>query len=96
MSTIETYKQEIEAELDLTREKLVELKTKIRGFSDVERLDSLEKLEGLEKMASDLRTKIKELNVEMEDSLEQIKGDINSSKKTIDEAFEKLNSAMVI
>jgi chromosome segregation ATPase len=96
MSTIETYKQEIEAELDLTRKKLVELKTKIRSFSDVERLDSLEKVEGLEQMANDLRTKIKELNVEMEDSLEQIKGDINSSKKTIDEAFEKLNSAMVI
>lgn len=96
MNTKDAYKQKIEAELDFTREKLVELKTKIRGFSDVERLDSLEKLEGLEKMASDLRSKIKELNVEMEDSLEQIKSDINSSKKTIDEAFEKLNSAMVI
>lgn len=96
MRTIETYKQEIEAELDIMRRKLVELKTKIRGFSDVKCLDSLEKLERLEKMASDLKTKIKELNVEMEDSLEQIKDDINSSKKTINEAFERLNRSLVI
>ncbi len=45
MSTIETYKQEIETELDFAREKLVELKAKIRGFSDVERLDSIEEVE---------------------------------------------------
>ena len=95
MSTIEIYKQEIETELDHAREKLVELKTKIRGYSDVERLNSLEEVEGIEKMASDLRAKIKELNFEMEDSWEQIKGDIDSSKKTIDEAFERLNRSLV-
>lgn len=95
MNTIETYKQEIGAELDLTREKLVKLKMKIRGFSDVERLNSLQEVEGLEKMANDLRTKIKELTIEMEDSFEQIKGDIDSSKKTIDEAFQRLNRSLV-
>lgn len=41
MSTIETYKEEIETELDLVREKMIELKTKIRGLSDVERLESM-------------------------------------------------------
>ncbi len=96
MSTIEKYKQEIENELDHTREKLVELKAKIRGFSDVERLESIEEVEGLEKMASDMRAKIKELNVEMEDSWEQIKGDIDSSRNKIDEAFARLNRSLVI
>ncbi len=95
MNIIEKYKQEIEAELDLAREKLVELKMKIRGFSDVERLNSLEEVEGLEKMIIDMRTKLKELTVEMEDSWKQIKGDIDSSKKTIDEAFERLNRSLV-
>ena len=95
MSTIETYKQEIEAELDLTREKLVELKTKIRGLSDAKRLESIEEVEGLEEMARDMRSKIKELSEEMEDSWAQIKGDIDSSKSTIDEAFARLNRAMV-
>ena len=95
MSTIETYKQEIETELDLIREKLVELKAKIRGFSDVERLDSIEEVEGLEKMASDMRTKLKQLNEEMEDSWEQIKGDIDSSKDTINDAFGRLNRGLV-
>ncbi len=95
MSTIETYKQEIETELDLAREKLVELKTKIRGLSDAERLESIEEVEGLEEMANDMRTKIKELNEEMEDSWEQIKGDIESSRNTINEAFERLNRSLV-
>ena len=95
MSTIETYKQEIETELDLAREKLVELKEKIRGFSDVERLESIEEIEDLEKMASDMRTKTKELDKAMKDSWDQIKGDIDSSRKTIDESFASLNRSLV-
>ena len=95
MSTIETYTEEIEAALDLAREKLVELKAKIRGFSDVERIESLEEVEGLEKIASDIRTKIKELDKDVKDSWEQIKGDIDSSQNKIDEAFARLNRAMV-
>lgn len=95
MSTIETYKQEIETELDLIREKLVALKTKIRGFSDVERLNSIEEAEELDKIASDMRTKIKELGEEMEDSWEQIKGDIDSSQNRINETFARLNRALV-
>jgi chromosome segregation ATPase len=96
MNTIETYKQEIESELDLAREKLVELKEKIRSFSDVERLDSVEEVEELEKIASDMRTKITELNEDMEDSWEQIKGDIDSSRNKINEAFGRLNRSLVI
>ncbi|MDO9265650.1 MAG: hypothetical protein Q7U00_01070 [Sulfurimonas sp.] len=95
MSTIETYTQEIEAALDLAREKLVELKAKIRGFSDLERLNSVDEVEGLEKIASDIRTKIKELDKDVKDSWEQIKGDIDSSQNKIDEAFARLNRAMV-
>lgn len=95
MSTIETYKQEIETELDLAREKLVELKVKIRGFSDVERIQSFEKIEELEKMSSDMRTKIRELNVDMEDSWEQIKGDIDGSRSKINDAFAMLNRSLV-
>ena len=95
MSTIETYKQEIETELDHAREKLDVLKAKIRGFSDVERIQSFKDIEELEKMASDMKTKIKELNVDMEDSWDQIKGDIDSSRNKIDEAFERLNRALV-
>lgn len=95
MSTIETYKQEIETELDLAREKIVELKEKIRGFSDVERIQSLEDIEELEKIASDMRAKIKELNADMEDSWGQIKGDIDSSRNTINEAFARLNRSLV-
>lgn len=95
MSTIKTYKEKIETQLDFALEKLVELKAKIRGFSDVERIESIEEVEELEKMASDLRSKIKKLNVEMEASLEQIKGDIDSSRNTIDEAFARLNRSLV-
>lgn len=95
MSIIETYKEQIEAELDLAQEKLVELKTKIRGFSDAERLDSIEEAEGLEKIASDMRTKMKKLSEEMEDSWEQIKGDIDSSSDTINDAFARLNRSLV-
>lgn len=95
MNTIETYKQEIETELDHAREKLDALKAKIRGFSDVERIQSFKDIEELEKMVSDMKTQIRELNVEMDDSWNQIKGDIDSSRKTIDDAFAKLDRALV-
>ena len=95
MSTIETYKQEIEAQLDNAREKLGALKATIRGFSDVERIQSFKDVEALEKMANDMKTKIKELTVEMDASWGQIKGDIDSSRKTIDEAFASLDRALV-
>jgi len=95
MNTIEKYKLEIETELDHVREKLVELKSKIRGFSDAERLDSIQEVEELEQIADEMRIKLKELNVEMEDSFEQIKGDIDSSRSTIDEAFARLNRSLV-
>ena len=95
MSTIEAYKQEIETELDIARKKLVELKEKIRGFSDIERISSFKNVEDLEKMASDLKAKIQELNDDMEDSWEQIKGDIDSSRKKIDEAFARLDRSIV-
>jgi len=95
MSTIEAYKQEIETELDIARKKLVELKEKIRGFSDIERISSFKNVEDLEKMASDLKAKIQELNEDMEDSWEQIKGDIDSSRKKIDEAFSRLDRSLV-
>jgi chromosome segregation ATPase len=95
MSTIETYKQEIETELDLAREKLIELKEKIRSFSDIERFDSLEEVEALEKLADEMKSKLKELNKEMGDSWEQIKSDIESSRNRIDEAFARLNRSLV-
>lgn len=96
MSIIETYIQEIETELDLARGKIVELKVKIRALSDAERLDSLEEVEELEKITSDMRTKMKELTIEMEDSWEQIKGDIDSSRNKINESFALLNRSLVI
>ncbi|MFT7003572.1 MAG: flagellar basal body-associated protein FliL [Sulfurimonas sp.] len=95
MSIIETYKQEIEAELDLAREKLVELRTNIRGLSDAKRLESIEEVEGLEQIASDMKSKLNELSIEMEDSWGQIKGDIHNSKKTINDAFARLNRSLV-
>lgn len=95
MSIIETYKEEIEAELGHTRGKLAELKTKIRDLSDVERLNDIEEVEELEKMAEDIRAKIKDLSEEMEDSWEQIKGDIDNSRNTINEAFARLNRSLV-
>jgi chromosome segregation ATPase len=95
MSTLETYKQEIETELDSARTKLVELKAKIRGFSDVERIQSFKDVEELEKMASEMRTKIRDLNEDMEGSLDQIKGDIDNSRNKINKAFERLNRSLV-
>lgn len=95
MNTIEIYKQEIEAELDLAREKLDELKAKIRSFSDVERIESLEDIEELEKIASEMRTKIQDFNESMEDSWVQIKGDIDSSRNKINDAFARLNRSLV-
>lgn len=94
MSTIETYKQEIEKELNLALEKLVELKTKIRSLSDVERLDFIKDVESLETMANEMRARVKEINVEMENSWEQIKGDVDSSLITINEGFERLNRSL--
>lgn len=95
MSTIETYKQEIEKELNLALEKLVELKTKIRTLSDTERLDFIKDVESLETMANEMRARVKEINIEMENSWEQIKGDVNSSLITINESFERLNRSLV-
>ncbi|MDD2888127.1 MAG: hypothetical protein PHY66_10020 [Aliarcobacter sp.] len=95
MSTIETYKQEIEKELNLALEKLVELKTKIRTLSDTERLDFIKDVESLETMANEMRARVKEINIEMENSWEQIKGDVNSSLITINEGFERLNRSLV-
>ncbi|MDD2896161.1 MAG: hypothetical protein PHG81_09080 [Aliarcobacter sp.] len=95
MSTIETYKQEIEKELDLALEKLVELKTKIRSLSDVERLDFIKDVESLETMANEMMDRVKEINVEMENSWEQIKGDVDSSLIKINEGFERLNRSLV-
>ena len=94
MSTIETYKQEIEKELNLALEKLVELKTKIRTLSDTERLEFIKDVESLETMANEMRARVKEINIEMENSWEQIKGDVNSSLITINEGFERLNRAL--
>jgi hypothetical protein len=95
MSTIETYKQEIEKELSLALEKLVELKTKIRSLSDVERLDFIKDVESLETMANEMRARVKEINIEMENSWEQIKGDVDSSLMEINEGFERLNRSLV-
>lgn len=75
--------------------KLVELKTKIRALSDVKRLESIDEVEALENMVDEMKTKVKELNKEMEDSWDQIKGDIDSSQKKINEAFGKLNRSLV-
>jgi hypothetical protein len=80
MNTIEIYKQEIEAELELAREKLVALKTKIRSLSDTKRLEVMKDVEGLEQISNDMKNKLKELNIEMKDSWEQIKNDIDSSR----------------
>lgn len=95
MSTIETYKQEIEKELNLALEKLVELKTKIRTLSDTERLDFIKDVESLETMANEMRARVKEINIEMENSWEQIKGDVNNSLIIINEGFERLNRSLV-
>ncbi len=95
MNTIEMYKQEIETELDHALEKLDELKAKIRGFSDVERIQSFKDVEELENIASDIRIKISELTVDMEDAWDQIKSDIDSSRHKINDTFVKLNKALV-
>lgn len=95
MITIKIYKQEIEAQIDIVREKLVALKTKIRDLSDVKRLEVIEEVEDLEQMSSKMKIKLKELNVEMEDSWEQIKNDIDGSKNRINDAFANLNRSLV-
>ena len=95
MITIKIYKQEIEAEIDLVREKLVALKTKIRDLSDMKRLEIIEEVKDLEQMSSKMKIKLKELNVEMEDSWEQIKNDIDDSKNRINDAFANLNRSLV-
>lgn len=95
MTTIEIFKQEIENELDQIKQTLEELKLRIRNLSDVERVDSVQDIEELEKVASDMRVKIMKLNDDMEDSLDQIKNDVNSSRNIIKEAFARLNRALV-
>lgn len=95
MITIEIYKQEIETELDLAREKLIALKSKIRSLSDTKRLEVMKDIEGLEQMSNDMKTKLKELNVEMKDSWEQIKNDIDSSRSKINDTFARLNRSLV-
>lgn len=95
MNTLEIYKQEIETELDHALEKLDELKAKIRGLSDVERIQSFEDVEELENIASDMRIKISELSVDMEDAWDQIKSDIDNSRNKINEAFVRLNKSLV-
>jgi hypothetical protein len=95
MNTIEIYKQEIEAELELAREKLVALKTKIRSLSDTKRLEVMKDVEGLEQISNDMKNKLKELNIEMKDSWEQIKNDIDSSRNKINDTLARLNRSLV-
>lgn len=95
MTTIAIYKQEIENELNQVRDTLEAFKGRIRQLSDVGRVDTIQDVEELEKMASDIRTKVMQLNDEMEDSWEQIKNDVDSSRDTIKEAFARLNRALV-
>ena len=95
MTTIAIYKQEIENELDKVREILEEFKGRIEDLSDVERIDTIQDVEELEKMASDIRAKVIKINDEMEYSWEQIKNDVDSSIDTIKEAFARLNRALV-
>jgi len=53
-------------------------------------------IEELEQIASDMRTKIAELNEDLGDFWEQIKDDIDSSRNKINEAFGRLNRSLVI
>ena len=60
-----------------------------------EQRDIEARIEELEKIASEMRTKIQDFNESMEDSWVQIKGDIDSSRNKINDAFARLNRSLV-
>jgi len=94
MNIIEIYTGEIEVELNLVHTKLAELKAKVRGLSDTERLNSFENVQELEDIANDMVSKVKELQKDMEDSWKQIQDDVQSSHNTVDDAFARLNRSL--
>jgi len=94
MNIIEIYTGEIEVELNLVHTKLAELKAKVEGLSDTERLNSFENVQELEDIANDMVSKVKELQKDMEDSWKQIQDDVQSSHDTVDDAFARLNRSL--
>ena len=79
----EAYKQKMEAELDLAKAKLAELKAQADNSAADARIKHAEQFDKLEQEVDALKDKMKELGASNEDSWELVKGTLESSWNAI-------------
>lgn len=73
MSTKESYKKKVEAELDLAHAKLAQLKAEAKISSADAAIKFNKEIEDLEKKVGDTKLKLKELNEASDDVWENVK-----------------------
>lgn len=79
MSTKEAYKQKIEAELELAKAKLAELKAQANSSAADARIKYAEQLDELEQKIDATKAKLRELDEASEDTWERLKEGVESS-----------------
>jgi len=79
MSTKEAYKQKMEAELDLAKAKLAELKARADSSAADARIQYAEQFNVLEQKVEATKAKLKELSDASEDGWERLKDGVEAS-----------------
>jgi benzoyl-CoA reductase/2-hydroxyglutaryl-CoA dehydratase subunit BcrC/BadD/HgdB len=79
MSTKEAYKQKIEAEVDLAKAKLAELKAQAASSAADARIEYAEQCDELEQKVNEMQAKLSELIEASEDTWLHLKGSIENS-----------------
>jgi predicted phage gp36 major capsid-like protein len=79
MSTKEAYKQKIEAELDLAKAKLAELKAQADSAAADARIKYAEQFDELEQKVNATKAKLRELGEASEETWERLKDGVEAS-----------------
>jgi hypothetical protein len=82
MSMKEAYKQKIEAGLDLSQAKMLEIKARVKNLNADARIEAEKQAEHLEKLLDATKVKIKELNESSDDSWEKFKDGVENAWNT--------------
>jgi hypothetical protein len=86
MSTKEAYKQKVEAELELGRAKLAELKAQAKGFTADARIKYDKQVAELEQKLDVAKAKMKDVGEASEDAWEQLKDGMESARDALSAA----------
>lgn len=89
MNTKDVYKQKMEAELELAKAKLAELKAQADGSAADARLTYAEQLDDLEKKVQATTDRLDELSVASEDTWERLKAGVERSWEAVSTTIQK-------